>query len=272
MKSMNSIANGDMEKALEERGYIMESINSANILTSPLYQRVFDEKKVKHIVDDFDERIANEPKLSFRDGNYYVFDGQHTIAARKEKNRGKDLNIICKVFYDMTEEDEALLFALQTGYSSKPTPGITLRAKLLGCDGAAIAFTRATKSVGIQPSFSGVRGAFRLRCINTAWKAYRRVGELRYIEALTLIVGAWGGHPDSLLLEVVNAMCDFVHAYYGEYDHNALVGRLGYTDPYRLVLIARDPVDRDAGKKKAVSYILNLYNEGRTTDALPVRF
>ena len=98
---MNSIANGDMEKALEERGYVMESINSANILTSPLYQRVFDEKKVKHIVDDFDERIANEPKLSFRDGNYYVFDGQHTIAARKEKNRGKDLNIICKVFYDI---------------------------------------------------------------------------------------------------------------------------------------------------------------------------
>ena len=67
-------------------------------------------------------------------------------------------------------------------------------------------------------------------------------------------------------------MCDFVHAYYGEYDYNALVGRLGYTDPYRLVLIARDPVDRDAGKKKAVSYILNLYNEERTTDALPVRF
>ena len=87
---------------------------------------------------------------------------------RKARNDGNDLNIVCKVFYDMIEEDEALLFAEQTGFSSKPTPGITLRAKLIGCDGEAVAFTRATRSVGIQPSYSGVRGVLRLRCINTA--------------------------------------------------------------------------------------------------------
>ena len=271
MKNMNSIANGGKRKTIETTAYTMETVHSSMILSSP-YQRDFDEKKVKRIVDNFDERIANEPKLSYRDGNYYVFDGQHTIAARKERNQGKDLNIVCKVFYDMTEEDESLLFAEQTGFSSKPTPGITLRAKLIGCDGEAAAFARATKSVGIQPSFSGVRGVCRLRCINTAWKAYRRVGEADYIEALKLIVEAWGGQPTSLLMEVVTSMCDFVHNYHSEYDHNHLVGRLAFTDPYRLVLIARDPVDRDMGKKKAVAYILGLYNEERTDNLLPVKF
>ena len=85
MKNMNTTANGGRRKPLEASAYTMETVHSSMILTSP-YQREFDERKVKRIVDNFDERIANEPKLSYRDGNYYVFDGQHTIAARKAKN------------------------------------------------------------------------------------------------------------------------------------------------------------------------------------------
>lgn len=271
MKNMNTTANGGKRKPIELTAYTMETIHSSMIRTSP-YQRDFDEEKVNHIVDNFNERIANEPKLSYRDGKYYVFDGQHTIEARKQRNNGKDLYIVCKVFYDMTEEEEALLFAEQTGFSSKPTPGVTLRAKILGCDGDSIAFVRATNAVGLQPSYSGVCGLNRLRCINTAKKAYHRVGETHYVEAMKLIIEAWGGKPKSLLMEIVTAMCDFVHIYYDEYDHEALVGRLAFTDPYQLVLRARDPVDRDAGKKKAVAYILDLYNREKLGDALPVRF
>ena len=263
----------DIIHTLAESKYEMRTINT-NVLIIPreTYQRSLQPDEVKEIIAQFNPYLMNEPKVSFRNGKYYVFDGQHTIAARKARNKGKDLNIVCKVFYDMSEEDESLLFAEQTGFSSKPTPGITLRAKLIGCDGEAAAFARATKSVGIQPSFSGVRGVRRLRCINTAWKAYRRVGEADYIEALKLIVEAWGGTPTSLLLEVVTAMCDFVHSYNSEYDHNHLVGRLAFTDPYRIVLIARDPVDRDMGKKKAVAYILSLYNAERSEKLLPVKF
>ena len=75
------------------------------------YQRELNEDRVRRIAAEFDERIANEPKVSCRDGRYYVFDGQHTIAARKLLNGGRDLPIRCKVFYGLTESDEALLFA-----------------------------------------------------------------------------------------------------------------------------------------------------------------
>ena len=77
--------------------YNMERINTANIITTR-YQRTLDKKKVDRIVANFDERVANEPKVSLRNGKYYVFDGQHTIAARKKLNGGKDLLILCKVF------------------------------------------------------------------------------------------------------------------------------------------------------------------------------
>lgn len=94
------------------------------------YQRELKSERVKRIVKSFDERIANEPKVSFRDGKYYVFDGQHTIDARKVMNGGKDLPVLCKVYMGLDEKEEAMLFAKQTGESARLTPGIRVRAEI----------------------------------------------------------------------------------------------------------------------------------------------
>lgn len=64
--------------------YRMMVIDSSEIIAPREdYQRELKSERVKRIVSNFDERIANEPKVSYRDGKYYVFDGQHTIDARK---------------------------------------------------------------------------------------------------------------------------------------------------------------------------------------------
>lgn len=73
-----------------DKPYRLQPVNTANIKTDS-YQRGLDRKKVNRIAANFDERIANEPKVSFRDGAFYVFDGQHTIAARKKLNGNQDL-------------------------------------------------------------------------------------------------------------------------------------------------------------------------------------
>ena len=52
--------------------YKMVRVNSADIDTAT-YQRKLDKNKVRRIAAEFDERIANEPKLSYRDGKYFVF-------------------------------------------------------------------------------------------------------------------------------------------------------------------------------------------------------
>ena len=124
-------------------------INSAELkIPRTTYQRELNEDRVRRIAAEFDERIANEPKVSCRDGRYYVFDGQHTIAARKLLNGGRDLPIRCKVFYGLTESDEALLFAQQTGASASLTAGAKFRALVYGGDEDAMAFLKATEAVG----------------------------------------------------------------------------------------------------------------------------
>ena len=112
--------------------YKLMEVNSHDLEIPEVYQRRLNTNRVARIVAGFDERIANEPKVSFRDGRYFVFDGQHTVSARKKMNNNTDLPILCKVYYGMTELDEALLFALQTllpAPSSEPT--CTGRTRLL---------------------------------------------------------------------------------------------------------------------------------------------
>lgn len=59
-----------------------------------IYQRGVERKRVEMIAADFNEYIANEPKISFRNGKYYVVNGQHMLrkdmeVAQKEVSRAK---------------------------------------------------------------------------------------------------------------------------------------------------------------------------------------
>ena len=55
--------------------------SSKLIYPREIYQRGVERKRVELIARDFNEYIVNEPKVSFRNGRYYVMDGQHTIEA-----------------------------------------------------------------------------------------------------------------------------------------------------------------------------------------------
>ena len=128
--------------SLPECNFEVRYVDSVLLNPCAEYQRLLRMGKVARIAANFSEYIANEPKVSYRDGRYFVFDGQNTIEARKTCNGGRDLPIRCKVFYGLSKEHEALLFAVQTGISSELTAGEQLRAKLVAheenaCDFAA---------------------------------------------------------------------------------------------------------------------------------------
>ena len=56
--------------------YQMVVIHSSKLIyPRELYQRGIQRKRVELIAKDFNEYTANEPKVSFRNGRYYVTDG-----------------------------------------------------------------------------------------------------------------------------------------------------------------------------------------------------
>ena len=96
----------------------IQMVNSRNMVVDYDYQRPLDPIRVKKIAGHFNPCLVNEVKVSYRDGKYYIFDGQHTTAALRLRNAG-DLDISCKVFYGLTREDEAKLFSQQNGEPRK---------------------------------------------------------------------------------------------------------------------------------------------------------
>lgn len=215
--------------------------------------------------------IANEPKVSFRDGHYYVFDGQHTIVARKHMNGNNDLPILCKVYYGMTEADEALLFAMQTGYSAALTPSARLRANLRGEDKASGEFYEATEDVGFHVGFERGGGVGRIICINTAFAEFKRVGAEIYKEALTLLLEAWGGDPDSLRAEIIQGIVHFVELYHGEYDRERLIYSLRSYEP-KFIYAAGKAEKELRGVKRYVNLFYRIYNGRRRHSTLPMKF
>ena len=67
--------------------YKLMEVSSRDLEIPDAYQRKLNTERVAKIVAGFNERIANEPKVSFRDGHYYVFDGQHTIVAQAHERQ-----------------------------------------------------------------------------------------------------------------------------------------------------------------------------------------
>ena len=141
-------------------------LNSSELIVPrDTYQRALHPARVARIAKEFD----------FRDGHYYVMDGQNTIAARKFLNGGDDLQIRCKVYFNMTEQEEALLFAQQTGISERLSAGQKLRALIFAGEPAAVAFQQATELAGVHLSFEEGRGKQRISCIATAYHEFIRL-------------------------------------------------------------------------------------------------
>ena len=248
-------------------------INTAMIeIPRETYQRPLSPEKVKKIVKEFDERIANEPKISCRDGHYYVFDGQHTIAARKARNNEKDLNIKCKVYYDLTEKEEAILFARQTGASTKLGAGDRIRALIYGGDPTATAFQKATEELGLRLDYDQDRGKKRLACVGTAFNEFQKVGKETYMEALRIILEAWEGDPESLRRENLVGISRFLDLYKGEYDRKRLVSRLRRADALTIYREGRAVGVNLAGYKKYLYQVLLIYNGSSNKHALDIKF
>ena len=217
--------------------------------------------------------VANEPKVSFRNGKYYVVDGQHTIEGRILRNGGKDLPILCKVYTGLTMEQEALFFAEQNGHSAPLTAGIKLRAKVVGGDAPSKAFLAATNRVGLAFNYDSLQlSDYRISCVGTALKLYNQMGEKIYCESLRLIVAAWEGKPDSFRASVLRGVMHFVELYHGEFSEERLIRALGNVHPMEIYRVGRDNPAKLPGWKKYVFPIYMAYNGKGRKDALSMKF
>ena len=179
------------------------------------YQRKIDHARVDKIVRNFDPNLFNEPKVSKRaDGFYYIFDGDHSVAAHMMKF-GKDAPIKCKVYYGLSREQEMQLFVQQNGISKRPTKIEKIRALNNYNDPEVVEMMESARIAGVSIEFGIDPAPNRIIAVDTAFSIFRSIGRTNFINMLCVIKDAWFGDADSFRSGVLKGFA-YIYKHCGE--------------------------------------------------------
>lgn len=234
-------------------------LNTKQLIVSPAYQRLINNVKIKKIVTHFKLDLINDIKVSYRDNQYFVFDGQHTAAVLKIKNGGKDLMVNCKVFEGLTEADEAILFAEQTGFSNKVDTNTKFKALYVAKDTEIVEMYELTKKTGLYFDFSSSKTANKIIALSQLNKIFKSVTASEYIEILSVIKETWNGMNESLVTKILGGMYQFCTIYKNKYNHELLVKQLSKVSP--IVIVREGNAYIGGGDSRYAKQIFNIYNK-----------
>lgn len=243
-----------------------KDINTKHLCIDPLYQRDVEKARVKQMDKEFRTELVNAIKVSFRDGKYWVFDGQHTAELLKLRNNGNDLPVECKVYYGLTWLDECELFLLQSGNSRKVSMTDKYKARFNRGDKEVVDMVNIAQDLGIRVDWTGSKGNNRICALTTLDRIYCDLGREDYREMLEIIHDAWGGDAASFSAEILKGMKLFYTAYKGQFNKKRLISQLHNVAP--VVIIREGKASTAPGFAKYARQILNIYNH-RTKLRLP---
>lgn len=209
-------------------------LRPSQIQVDPMYQRRLDTTRVDKIAKDFNGDTFNEPKVSNRDGQYWVFDGQHTLAAWR-KMHGEDKPIYCKVFKGMTWLDECKRFIVQDGYDRDPTINDKLNAAYEAREADVVGMVKGAELVGSKVNFKNSRNNKTICAVGALYKSFNKLGADAYVDMLTAIRDAWQFDPDSVCAQIINAMTMFYKTYSGNFKRDDLVNSLKRITPAQII-------------------------------------
>lgn len=245
----------------EEFSYSYGTIKAKDILADESYNRSINHKQVERIIANFNQNLVNPAKVSYRDGKYWIFDGNHTVRALTERsgNNG-DTPIYCKIYQGMTKEDEARLFAEQNGIHTNVSQRNKIRSLAVANDPEVAKFLDTMQLAGLTCGFSRVSKPGQILCYDTAFKIYKQKGRKHLYDVLRIIYSAWGGRSDSLKKEIVCGMDILLTKAGSNLDKARLIERLSQESPKTIISMGKGESAYTGNLRYAV-VIAKIYNK-----------
>lgn len=212
---------------------VPKMLKPSEIKVDTSYQRIAKDYEIRKILNNWNYDLVNMPKVSYREstGEYFVFDGQHTLAAwRKHEN---DAPIECKVFYGLTYAEEVELFTRQNGESTPVTKVQKAKGKYNRGDTKERDIIDAAAEAGVIIAYNGQTNTGKNICkayVNCE-KSYERLGRWKYREALSILQQAWDGDPEGLECGFIAGITEIYDVNIGQFEKDVLIKALSKTPP-----------------------------------------
>ena len=235
----------------------------------PLYQREVSQSVIARILREWNYDLINEPKVSKRaDGTYWVFNGQHTIAAWI-KHEGANAPILCKVFRGLTWEEEKDLFVAQNGISTDPTTAEKLRAEYNDPNSKADVrgMVECCARVGVKVAFEkSKKSAYACNAVAALYGAYRSLPREKFERMMGVICKAWAGEQASLQAGFIKGM-KYIYQRFDLRDSEMVKSLSKYAPEFYV----RESKELGGALETRFAHVmLKVYNNKRTTKRIAV--
>lgn len=249
----------------------MMDLNTKDLISSQAYQRNVDQKLISYIVSNFDPHKFGIIKVSFRDGKYYVYDGQHRIAAFKVLNDNQEGFVKCEVHYGLTYEDEAKYFAEQ--YLGSKNVNIVYRWRALyeAKEEPVYSIVNSVRALGVDVKFSKAKSANRIIAFKQLNDIWAKLGADKTLKILALLKKAWETDENAFDGNIILGMREFFCTYMDEINEETFVKQMKKVTPSQIVIEGK----KDNISKKGLNFakiIWIKYNNGLKTRRLDYKF
>jgi hypothetical protein len=213
---------------------------------SPLAQRDLNQARVDRLAASFDLEQLGTPTVSFRDGCYYIIDGQHRMEALKAIGYG-DQQVQCWVYKGLSEVGEAEKFLrLNDTLAVAAYPKFKVAVQAGRSEEADI--DRIVRAQGLKVSLD--RGGGAVSAVHTLRRVYRRGGAACLARTLRIARDAYGDPGlEAMVIDGIGLLC---HRYNGELKEDQVIPALaGASGGVNGLLGKAENLRRQTGNPKA---------------------
>ena len=239
------------------------------------YQRPVKDADVNKLIREWDPRLLTPLVVSYRDGKYYLVDGQHRVCVLRQKNDGKDTAVLCQVFRGLTYEQEAeLYYKLDRAKGHLRLPYATKALLESGSNPELVEVNRLLEEAGFIWALDKFNGKdFEISSTRTVINAYRLLGGTAFSRMLLLLAKTWHGAPSSLKSFVLSGMALFVKTYETELKDATFIKRMSAVDPEEIIRRGKADFSTNNASLRYARVIWDKYNsQQRGGRKLPYRF
>lgn len=243
---------------------------SAKILLSAPYQRETKDKRIKAIIRKFDKNKVKPIVVSYRNGKYYVVDGQHTLTVLRMLF-GENYIVTVRVLTGLTYDDEAAYYNEQYDNCAKLTPEehMTSRKEY---DSKAKDMMNVCSDAGYilatSKNYDKKHNKKRISCVGTFEKVYDLLGSENTNIMLKLMKETWSDDKESITATFIGGMGEFFKLYGDKIDRNRFVKVFSKKPVAEIVKASYNDSAAFTKTDRVVRAICDVYNY-RNKNKLP---
>lgn len=215
-------------------------INSSQLKSKQDYQRGIKMKYVQKAIENFNPNDVDPVHVSYRDGKYYVIDGQHTILILEGVNGNKPVDINCVVHKGMTYTDEANYYIRQYEKKHRHTYNEMTIASYEAGERIPCELAVKVKSVGGRlPYDKSAKTGMKIGAVKKVTNLYRKDSD-HTILAIKCLVDAYKSRENSIPADIIAGTMEFLKLYDGQILVSRLVEALSKFTPQVLTNTAKN--------------------------------